>query len=125
MRDLRALHVEQADLAVAALANHLAAGGAVARVAWQRTGVRAAWGAGLGAAVLANLTLHGGERGLETGEKHDTHNKIKRETESFFALLDIHIKHFTRKSHDQNLGEIAAYAVRKIAILQMQFIVLP
>lgn len=61
LRDSRALHVEQANLAVAALANHLAAGGAVARVARQRAGVRAARGAGLGAALLAQLTLHGGK----------------------------------------------------------------
>lgn len=62
-RDSRALHIEQADLAVAALANHLAAGGAVAQVARPGAGVGAARGAGLGAALLAHLALHRGRRG--------------------------------------------------------------
>lgn len=61
LRDSRALHIEQADFAVAALANHLAAGGTVAQVARQGAGVRAAGGAGLGAALLANLALQGSD----------------------------------------------------------------
>lgn len=43
---------------MAALANHLTTGGAVTRVTWAGTGVWAAWGAGLGAALLTYLTLH-------------------------------------------------------------------
>lgn len=54
---LRALDVQQADLAVAALADHLAAGGAVAGVTGAGAGVGAAWGAGLRAGLLTHLTL--------------------------------------------------------------------
>lgn len=56
-RHLGALHIEQADLAVAALADHLAAGGAVSRVTGPGAGVGASGGAGLGAALLTRLTL--------------------------------------------------------------------
>lgn len=52
---LRALHVEQADLAVAPLADHLAAGGAGAWVTGAGAGVRAAGWAGLRAALLTHL----------------------------------------------------------------------
>lgn len=53
----RALHVEHADLAVAALADHLATGQAVATVTGAGTGVGATGGAGLAAALLTHLTL--------------------------------------------------------------------
>lgn len=46
---------------MAALSNGLAAGGAVARVTEVRAGVGAAWGPGLGAALLTQLTLQTGE----------------------------------------------------------------
>lgn len=80
-KDSRALHIEQADLAVAALANHLTAGGAVARVAGQGAGVGAARGAGLRAALLTHLALQGGSGGGVIGRiridfsfHFDTHN---------------------------------------------------
>lgn len=97
LADLRALHVEQADLAVAALANHLAAGGAVAQVARQGAGVGAAWGAGLQAALLAHLTLLGGGQGLEAEDKegliivHGTHNK-KYYLKHFSVVFHIKIR---------------------------------
>lgn len=53
----RALHIEQADLAVAPLADHLAAGGAGAWVTGAGAGVRAAGWAGLRTALLTHLTL--------------------------------------------------------------------
>lgn len=53
---LRALHIEQADLAVAPLADHLAAGGAGAWVTGAGAGVRAAGWAGLRTALLTHLT---------------------------------------------------------------------
>lgn len=45
---------------MAALADGLAAGGAVARVTGAQAGVGAAWGAGLGAALLTGVTLQTG-----------------------------------------------------------------
>lgn len=53
---LHALHVDQADLAVTPLADHLGAGGAVPRVAGEGAGVGAPTGAGLTAARLTHLT---------------------------------------------------------------------
>lgn len=60
---------------MAALPNHLAAGGAVAWVTGAEAGVGAAWGAWLRAAFLACVTLQNGpERDREVESRTLKHN---------------------------------------------------